>query len=446
MPGTPDAGGSRAFGRISVRLTQLCECVLKIRTEQRAGRWRAACPLIINDYTELNTFYEKSEIDWDGDHCIDYCTNPNDVDTDDDGCWDNWEIDGWSLKIFDHSTGYEVTSLSGDVSSNPLVRDMDGDGLLDGHEFMISDPTKEDTDGDHIKDNKEIQLKKLPTGVDNEPPKLTWSIQKIKENWLDGGLVNVKCSLDLDAIDYSGLEYVKIQVKTNGGSADTLESWSRGTSEPPQGYNIFATKKFYPINSYDVIFKAEDIDGHESWVEQHINSGWETFANMAAEAAQSVWNYVIGPIKDWALDQIESMLEPILNGFVNIEDPDSPEGIAQLNIFSLALVPAFMFAVPFLLTTIIDEDEISEIFASIILSTDSFAGYPTSWDAEVDMGFLILTAGLGIVDIVISCIFLVANPTNPGAWIGMIAINIIVGTALWWSIYQYCEEHGWIPL
>ncbi len=87
-----DAEFSREIGRIIKQPIKLCECVLKIRTEQRAGRWRAACTLIINDYAELNTFFEKSEIDWDGDHAIDYCTDPNNADTDGDGSNDNIEL------------------------------------------------------------------------------------------------------------------------------------------------------------------------------------------------------------------------------------------------------------------------------------------------------------------------------------------------------------------
>ena len=417
----------------------------------------------INDYTELNTFYEKSEIDWDGDHCIDYCTDPDDADTDDDGCWDNWEIDGWSLKIFDHSTGYEVTSLSGDVSSNPLVRDMDGDGLLDGHEFMISDPTKEDTDGDHIKDNKEIQLKKLPTGVDNEPPKLTWSIQKIEENWLDGGLVNVKCSLNLDAKDYSGLEYVKIQLKTNGGSADTLESWSRGDSESPEGVNIFTTKKFYPINSYDVIFKAKDIDGHESWDEQHINSGWEIFANMAAEAAQSVWNYITDPIETWALNQIETWLEPIIEGIASIKDDgglgsnddfcaimnaEDEDGVISnvfsadislmnvisninLHIYFGALTAVMAFASPFLMTQIIEMSDIEEILEDQIneveegSSGNDDAIWLKAWIYAGDLVFTAACIGTGYCLIVGGFLEIIGSALS-AAFIGPLAG---VGTA-----------------
>ena len=50
-----DAEGSRAFGRIIHSLTKLCACVFisalipRIRTEKRARRWRAACPLTDDD-------------------------------------------------------------------------------------------------------------------------------------------------------------------------------------------------------------------------------------------------------------------------------------------------------------------------------------------------------------------------------------------------------------
>ena len=381
----------------------------------------------INDYTELNTIYEESEIDWDGDHIFDYCTDPNNADTDGDGCRDDWEIDGWSLTIFDLLTGDEVTSLSRDVSSEPLIKDTDGDTLLDGSEYMISDPTSYDTDGDHISDQQEIRLKSLSTGIDGEPPKISWDIQKIDTNYVDGGLVNVECSLDLDAIDYSGLEYLKIQLKTNDGSADTLESWSKDSLKT-ENINIHTTKKFYPRDSYDVIFKAKDIDGHVTTATKHIDSGWETFINILNQAAQAFYEYVTGPVKTWVLSTAKTNMKPTNEGFLNRENPS---GGADFAIYAAQFLAISAFLAPFMALRIITSDDL----------LNEMNNDPISWGFEITEKTSYIIADV-IMVIVTSCIPTVAYLTagtlsGPALWativLGLVTIALELYTIWVWT-------------
>ena len=365
-----DAGGSRGFGCIIQRLTQLCECVLKIRTEQRARRWRAACTLTINDYTELNTFYEKSEIDWDGDHSIDYCTNPNDADTDDDGCRDDFEINGWPIIIYDQLRGEKVTDKCRDVNSEPLVPDTDKDTLLDGDEYCLSDPTSDDTDSDHIYDWKEKSLGTQLIGIDGEPPTITYNIQKIKDNPLDGGLINVELNFELEARDYSKLDYLEIKLKTyppgGGSTTKILASWSRGDSDPCESINIFGRHKIYPRDSYDVIFTARDLDGHETVKTHHIDSGWETFVNILNQVAQAVYNYIIGPIKDWVLSTYKSSHTPAVEDIDNAENSGECDDLF-LGLKSIIALPATLLTVPFIAMGIISiENDLTPTYAELL--------------------------------------------------------------------------------
>ncbi|UCE39177.1 MAG: PKD domain-containing protein, partial [Thermoplasmata archaeon] len=80
-----------------------------------------------------------------------HSTNPRKWDTDSDRLCDKDEVDGWYVTVVTSSTTtYHVTS-------DPLVKDTDGDGLSDFHEEQHSaDPQKSDTDSDGLGDNDEV--------------------------------------------------------------------------------------------------------------------------------------------------------------------------------------------------------------------------------------------------------------------------------------------------
>lgn len=73
-------------------------------------------------------------------------TNPNSLDSDNDGIIDGEELLGWK--------------------TNPLLADSDGDGLADYNEAKVyhSDPLQPDTDGDGFSDGEEVRNGFSPLG------------------------------------------------------------------------------------------------------------------------------------------------------------------------------------------------------------------------------------------------------------------------------------------
>jgi hypothetical protein len=104
-------------------------------------------------------------------------TDPNDPDSDGDGCYDGWEIwydthratDKDQNVIIDSNYHFDANFAGdagkvaephnliqvGDGDVNILTNDPDGDGWNNLHEFMVgSDPTNPNTDGDsYVKDS-----------------------------------------------------------------------------------------------------------------------------------------------------------------------------------------------------------------------------------------------------------------------------------------------------
>jgi len=93
--------------------------------------------------------------DWDDDGLanireLQYGTSMFNSDTDGDGLNDGVERIGWSIT---------VDGLAKKVSSDPLARDPDGDGLSDREEYEIgTDPKMRDTDGDGLGDLQEVGI------------------------------------------------------------------------------------------------------------------------------------------------------------------------------------------------------------------------------------------------------------------------------------------------
>jgi hypothetical protein len=87
-------------------------------------------------------------------------------DTDADGLPDDFERQGWVVRVYTHvvsctepSSGPRPVHVY-NVTSNPLIDDNDTDGLLDLFEFqMRADPNLADTDGDGLSDKEEFDLR-----------------------------------------------------------------------------------------------------------------------------------------------------------------------------------------------------------------------------------------------------------------------------------------------
>ncbi|MCK4615144.1 MAG: hypothetical protein KAU14_10105, partial [Thermoplasmata archaeon] len=98
-------------------------------------------PLLIDTDGDGLSDYEEVWPGVDG-----YITDPADRDTDDDGLGDGVEVAGWDII---------VNGATVHVSSNPTLKNSDGDGLRDELEFLFTDPMKEDSDSDGLWDSLE---------------------------------------------------------------------------------------------------------------------------------------------------------------------------------------------------------------------------------------------------------------------------------------------------
>ncbi|MCX6338947.1 MAG: lamin tail domain-containing protein, partial [Candidatus Aureabacteria bacterium] len=108
-------------------------------------------------------------------------SDPNDVDSDDDGLRDGEELKNWNFTVDSWETNPALADTDGDglddydevvvYKTDPRKADSDGDGLRDGDEIHVyhSDPKKIDTDGDGFRDYCEVINGKNPVSASSHP-------------------------------------------------------------------------------------------------------------------------------------------------------------------------------------------------------------------------------------------------------------------------------------
>ncbi|MBD3406245.1 MAG: hypothetical protein GF411_09065 [Candidatus Lokiarchaeota archaeon] len=135
-------------------------------------------------------------------------------DFDQDGLTDNIEpIYGTdainSDSDFDLADDYSEVMVYG---SDPLIRDTDSDGAIDGIEIMLgSDPTVVDTDGDTLSDGFEIDAGYSPSSNDTDEDNIADNIE------LELGLNPLSNDTDQDGL----LDYQELVAGTDGTSPDS---------------------------------------------------------------------------------------------------------------------------------------------------------------------------------------------------------------------------------
>ena len=92
---------------------------------------------------------------------LEYGTDPNDPDTDNDGLSDGEEVLTYGTSPVDHDTDSDGLSDGDEVrkyGTSPTDADTDNDGLKDGEEVSSygTDPATPDTDGDGLSDKEEV--------------------------------------------------------------------------------------------------------------------------------------------------------------------------------------------------------------------------------------------------------------------------------------------------
>jgi len=82
-------------------------------------------------------------------------TDPSTFDSDGDGLSDGQELGGWDVNVIWEKTKERDSAQSRRVRSDPTIKDTDHDGLDDFNEFQnLGDPLVRDTDGDRILDER----------------------------------------------------------------------------------------------------------------------------------------------------------------------------------------------------------------------------------------------------------------------------------------------------
>ncbi|HPF37716.1 MAG TPA: IPT/TIG domain-containing protein [Phycisphaerae bacterium] len=151
-------------------------------------------------------------------------SSPLDVDSDDDGLIDQFEVNGWMVDVVDNDPPFLVTS-------NPALADTDNDGLSDREEwrgadgagpnqeddtFDATDPREQDTDGDGVNDNVELSQ--------NEGSQIDWGSRNPlrRDQLLRIDFDRFKVIRDCDNTGSSGDFQFRLYLRTQNGDRRTI--------------------------------------------------------------------------------------------------------------------------------------------------------------------------------------------------------------------------------
>jgi len=324
------AGFFRESGRIIQQLTQFCECGFgisikkRIRTEQRARRWRAACPLTdgVVDSGETDPIKKDSDGDSldDGDEINEYGCDPTVMDTDEDGLTDGQEVDGWTVAIC-HQVSKKAIGDPWHVTSNASDTDSDDDGLTDYQEFMNgSDPKKIDTDGDTITDSDELlddDDENTPTAFDGIAPSIKIDIDTT-EKWWKRYIMEIQ----IYTKDLAGVDWVKIDIKGDGKKAKKINLYGEKEKLIEISHEIDWCRGLG--DGYKIVVEDADINGNEGKAEKKVPGLLKkivdaildvimAIAEACARLASMFIDFIWGAIEG----MMDAVFKPIIDGINN---------------------------------------------------------------------------------------------------------------------------------
>ena len=300
-----DARGSRAEGRIIQRLPQLCECGfglsirIRIRTEQRAGRWRAAYPLIWENNN--GTYIDKEHTG----------TDPTKMDTDSDGLTDGQEVEGWEVGIYFQATK-EAKGDPWHVTSDPNIIDTDSDGLNDYDEFQNgADPNNMDTDGDYIFDKDELiddDDENTPTAFDGVAPSITISV-KTTEKWWKRYFMEIK----INTKDLAGVDWIKFDIIGDGKKEKKINLFNEKDALVEISHEIDWCKGL--SDGYKIIVETVDVNGNEGDAEKKVPGLLKSITDAILDVIMKIADAVTALVSmfvDFIWSAIQTMLDVVL--------------------------------------------------------------------------------------------------------------------------------------
>ena len=213
----------------------------------------------LSDSYENTTYYDHSEIDWDGVPGVDHYTNPNDDDTDDDSLKDGVEVLSFDTNPLDPDTDDDGlndgderdywgtnwnTNYDGDgITNNLLDSDSDNDGLEDGEEVNTygTDPSDTDSDDDGLEDGDEV----------------TYWGANWNNNYDGDGITNNL--LDSDSDNDGLLDGEEVNTHgTDPSDADSDDDGFRDDWEVANGFNPNGVSDFPLIVINEVLYDPDD--------------------------------------------------------------------------------------------------------------------------------------------------------------------------------------------
>jgi hypothetical protein len=216
------------------------------------------------------------------------------------------EIDGWTVIIILEAT-LEIEEER-DVYSDPLVPDIDEDGINDCGEFENgTDPNNDDTDGDGFLDKYEIDydVGSSPTGIDGQPPTITdfdADYELVTETsgplWNLKIVVEYQVQIEVSASDIFGIDWINVHL---GGVGDE-KIYCGGSTEVTNkefDFTLDAGQAMRSLfNSFEVNISAEDENGNIGYKEEKVPS-----------ISKILFSDLLGTLQN---------IQTIIKGFLNI--------------------------------------------------------------------------------------------------------------------------------
>ncbi len=276
-----------------------------------------------------NYFTNPSGVDANNDY------NPDGWDTDGDGLSDGQEVAGWDVMIWDDRV--KAMKEPRHVTSSPLVKDTDADGVIDKDEYINgagpSDADK-DTDGDFILDAAEIASENPAnmSSIDGAGPEIkSLKFKFVEESCIEPNtkikvITGYSIQITYKIRDPSGVKWVNTKVddrsfnKTAGIPDATTDLQELSVTFPGLPISLLTT-------GCDIVVRASDANGNIRKATAHIPGGFDIIAawidaalswfQQAVSAAAEAINQAANWIWERMNNAFKSFLGPINDGLVN---------------------------------------------------------------------------------------------------------------------------------
>lgn len=159
------------------------------------------------------------------------CVSEDSQDSDGDGISDQAEENGWQITVYN----IDGSSESKRVYSNPNKVDTDDDGLNDYEEMMaLTNPSNPDTDGDGIDDGDEKEYGTSPVHFDSWVIDVKGESKRVFANYSKQGNIATQFDSDFDGLN----DFEEYEKGSNPSKKDTDGDGDDDYLDPAPGWNL----------------------------------------------------------------------------------------------------------------------------------------------------------------------------------------------------------------